>query len=340
MRIALDAMGSDGAPDIEVAGAVEASLESDIEIILVGDEAKLTEKLAAFPKYGNIKIIHASEAIGMNDSPGEAVRQKKDSSLLVALRLVKNGEADAVISAGNTGAVMMGARIILGPLSGVKRSAICQALPTASGRVVLLDLGANVDCTARMLSEFAEMGIAYSHYALQVENPRVGLLNIGEEAAKGSSVAKEVHQLLTHAPNVNFIGNIEPKAMYNGGADVVVCDGFIGNIILKTSESVAGVMAKLVREKFEASSRSKLGAVLARKSLMELKEVVDPNKHQGAPLLGINGVVIITHGSCTSEGIKNALKGALTAVHENLNLHIQENIGKLRAFEASRDKAN
>ena len=334
MRVAVDAMGSDGAPDIEVAGAVEASLESDNEIVLVGDEAVLSEKLAAAGRVGNIRIVHASEAIGMDESPVMAVRGKKDSSLLVAMRLVKNGEADAVVSAGNTGAVMVGARTVIGPLRGVARSAICQALPTATGRVVLLDLGANVDCSARHLCEFAEMGIAYSKYALGVDNPRVGLLNIGEEAAKGTSVAKEVHRNLTADPNVNFIGNIEPKPMYNGGADVVVCDGFIGNIILKTSESVAGVMAKLIREKFEASSMSKIGAVLARKSLQELKAIVDPNEHQGAPLLGINGIVIITHGSCTATGIKNAIHGARNALDNKLNVHIRENIEKLRAVEA------
>lgn len=334
MRIAVDAMGSDGSPDVEVSGAVEASRESDREIILVGDEAILKPKIAQAGRVGNIRIVHASEAITMDESPVMAVRRKKDSSLLVAMRLVKNGEADAVVSAGNTGAVMVGARTVLGPLRGVARSAICQALPTATGRVVLLDLGANVDCTARHLCEFAEMGIAYSKYALGVDNPRVGLLNIGEEAAKGTSLAKEVHRNLTADPNVNFIGNIEPKPMYYGGADVVVCDGFIGNVILKTSESVAGVMGQLIREKFESSFISKIGALLARRSLREMKAIVDPNEHQGAPLLGINGIVIITHGSCTATGMKNAIHGACNALDNKLNDHIRENIEKLRAVEA------
>lgn len=334
MRIALDAMGADAAPDVEIEGAVTASLEMNHEIILVGDEAVLAPKLGAIARKGNIRIQHASERIGMHESPVVAVRGKKDSSLLVAMRLVKNGEADAVVSAGNTGAVMVSARTILGPIRGVARSAICQALPTATGQVVLLDLGANVDCSARHLCEFAEMGMAYSTYALGVKNPRVGLLNIGEEEAKGTQVSKDVHRALTAAPHVNFVGNIEPKAMYNGAADVVVCDGFIGNVILKTSEAVAGVMGKLMREKLTSSSMNKLGAVFARSALQEIKATVDPNYHPGAPLLGVNGVVIITHGSCTPMGIKNALLGAAIAFDNRLNDHIREGIDELRGVEA------
>lgn len=333
MRIALDAMGADAAPEVEIEGAVAASLEASHEIILVGDEVVLRPKLDAYSKKGNLRIVHASERIGMHESPVVAVRGKKDSSLLVAMRLVKNGEADAIVSAGNTGAVMVAARTVIGPIRGVARSAICQALPTATGQVVVLDLGANVDCSARHLCEFAEMGMAYSTYALGVKNPRVGLLNIGEEEAKGTQVSKEVHRALTAASHVNFVGNVEPKAMYNGAADVVVCDGFIGNVILKTSEAVAGVMGKLMKEKLTSSSMNKLGAVLARSALQDIKETVDPNYHPGAPLLGINGIVIITHGSCTSLGIKNALLGAAIAFENRLNDHIRENIEALRGVE-------
>jgi len=333
MRIALDGMGSDNAPEVEVSGAVAASLESPHEFILVGDEARLNAELAKYPKHGNIRIVHASERIGMDDQPVLAVRKKKDASLMVAMRMVKNGEADGIVSAGNTGAVMVAARTVLGPIRGVARSAICQALPTATGRVVVLDLGANVDCTARHLCEFAEMGIAYSTYALGVQNPRVGLLNIGEEEAKGTQVSKEVHRLLTAAPHVNFIGNVEPKAMYNGAADVVVCDGFIGNVILKTSEAVAGVMGKLLREKLTGSSMSKIGAMLARNALQELKETVDPNYHPGAPLLGVNGIVIITHGSCEPLGVKNALLGAAIGFESKLMEHVRENVDELRGID-------
>lgn len=338
MRIALDGMGSDGSPDIEIEGAVKASLESDTEILITGDENILAEKLAKFSKKGNIQIVHASEAITMHESPVVAVRTKKDSSLLVAMRLVKEGRAEACVSAGNTGAVMVAARTVLGPIRGVARSAICQMLPTLTGRVVVLDLGANVDCSVRHLCEFAEMGIAYAHYEMGVENPRVGLLNIGEEAAKGTQVAKDVHRILSNTPNINFVGNVEPKAMYNGEADVVVCDGFIGNIILKTSEAVAGVMAKLMRRAMESSNMSKLGAVLARNALAELKKTVDPNEYPGAPLLGVNGTVMILHGSSTPAGIANGIHGGRKAFETKLNDHIRENIAKLRSSEEALGK--
>jgi glycerol-3-phosphate acyltransferase PlsX len=330
MRIAVDAMGSDGSPDVEVEGAVKASLDGDIEVLLVGDRNVLEPKLEAYPKRGNVSVIHASEAISMNEPPVVAVRRKKDSSLLVALRLVKDGLADGVVSAGNTGATMVGARIVLGSIRGISRSAICQTLPTAKGQVVILDLGANVDCTTRQLCEFAEMGIAYSHYTLGVENPRVSLLNIGEEVAKGGQVHKDVHRELEAAEHVNFIGNIEPKGMFRGDADVVVCDGFIGNLILKTSEAVAGFMGLMLREEFERSTMNKMSGLLAVKPLRALKLKVDPNEHPGAPLLGINGIVFIMHGSCTGRGVQNAIHGARVALENKLNEHIRENISELR----------
>jgi len=333
VRIAVDAFGSDGAPEVEVEGAVRASLESEVEIILTGDAAVLEECLKAYPKRGNLRVVHASERITMGDSPVVAVRRKKDSSLSVALRLVRDHQADAAVSAGNTGAVMIAARTILGPLKGVARAAICQALPTATGRVAVLDLGANVDCTARHLCEFAEMGIAYSHYTLGVESPRVGLLNIGEEAQKGTQVAKEVHQRLSAAPHVNFIGNIEPRAIFAGEADVAVCDGFVGNLFLNTSEAAGMFLGKMIREQFESSSMSKMGALLARKALKAIKQRVDPNEYPGAPLLGVNGIVIILHGSSTPAGLANAIRGAGAAFANQLNEHIRENIEELREVE-------
>ena len=334
MKIAVDAMGSDNSPDVEVEGAVQASLNSDIHVILVGDEALLTKKLAGYARRGQITIRPATQSIGMHEQPVMAVRNKKNSSLLVAMRLVKDGEASAVVSAGNTGAVMVAARTVLGPIRGVARSAISQTLPTIRGRVVMLDLGANVDCTTRQLCEFAEMGIAYSRYALGVENPRVGLLNIGEEGQKGGAVAREVHQNLSSSKHLNFVGNIEPKAVYEGKADVVVCDGFIGNLFLKTSEAVANFMGKMLREQFESTSMSKLGAVLAGKALREIKQRVDPNEYHGAPLLGINGTVIILHGASSPRGVENAIYGARIAVENNLNDRIRENINRLRQHES------
>lgn len=334
MRIALDAMGSDNAPDVEIEGAVLAAANEANQIVLVGDEERLQAGLYALKKRpDNITVVHASESISMQESPVMAVRRKKDSSLSVAMRLLKHGEVDAIISAGNTGAVMVCARTMMGSIQGVARPALCQVLPTRSGHVVLLDLGANVDCSARQLCEFAEMGMAYSKFTLGVESPTVGLLNIGEEDLKGSQVAKEVHRNLKSAPHVNFIGNVEPKAMFDGGADVVVCDGFVGNLILKTSEAVAGLVAGLLRDQFESSTKNKLAAMIARKSLYALKQKVDPNATHGAPLLGIEGHVVVLHGSSTAQGIANAIAGAQIAIENNLIEHIRENIISLKNIE-------
>jgi glycerol-3-phosphate acyltransferase PlsX len=332
MRIVLDAMGSDNAPEPEIKGAVEASQNNqDVEIILVGDETILTEGLSNYPPQENISIVHAPERVLMNDTPMVAVRKKKSSSLLVGLRLVKEGEADAFLSAGNTGAVMLGSRIILGPIPGVRRSAICQILPTLNqGKVVILDLGANVDCTAEHLCQFAEMGQVFSQLNLGIEQPRVGLINIGEEQAKGNDIAKTVHRNLTETEHIHFIGNVEPKALFAGKTDVAICDGFIGNIILKTSESVASLMKNMLERELRSSVISTVGAALSIGAFKRLKQQTDPNEQTGAPLLGVNGIVIIVHGSCTSTGIKNALIGAKKEFDLGLNEHIQKGIAELR----------
>ncbi|HOK08758.1 MAG TPA: phosphate acyltransferase PlsX [Candidatus Hydrogenedens sp.] len=328
MRIALDAMGSDGAPAIEVQGAVEASLERNCDIILFGDEELLKKELDKYPKRGNIEVVHTPEYISMHDQPVIALRQKKESSLLVALRKLKIGEVDAVVSAGNTGAVMVGSRIVLGIIEGISRPALAQALPTKGGRVVLLDLGANVDCQARHLCDFAIMGAAYSHYALGVEKPRVGLINIGEEMIKGSVVLKQAFQILSKAENIYFIGNVEPNSVFEGEADVVVCDGFVGNIILKTAESVAKFVGIFMKEQLLKSSMNRLGAVLARSALQELKKTVNPNEYPGAPLLGVQGVVIALHGASSPLGIANGIRGAIRSVKSDLVGHIGEKVKK------------
>ena len=335
MRIALDAMGSDSAPQPEVEGAVLASAASDLEIILVGDERQLKPVLAKHGNPGNISIVHAAQVITMDDSPVMAVRKKRDSSLLVAIRLVKQGRADGVVSAGNTGAVMVAARTILGPIRGVARSAICQLLPTLGARpALLIDLGANVDCTARHLCDFAEMGAVYSRRVLNVESPRVGLLNIGEEQLKGNELAKTVHRNLSGADHINFIGNVEPKAMYRGEADVVVCDGFIGNVILKTSEAVGGLLAQLLHREITANWISKLGALLCKGAFTRMKQTVDANDYSGAPLLGVNGVVMILHGAAEGRGIANAIRGACLEFESGINDHIRKGIMELRSAEA------
>ncbi len=339
MRIVLDAMGSDAAPDPEVRGAVEASLETKAEIVLVGDEPLLKQKLAAFPKRGHVSIVHASERVLMDDSPMVAVRQKKDSSVMVGMRLLKEGNAAGFLSAGNTGAVMLAARVVLGPIRGVARSAICQVLPTKLNPVVVLDLGANVDCTADHLCQFAEMGHVYAQLTLGVEHPRVGLLNIGEEKAKGNDIAKKVHQRLTATPHINFIGNIEPKALFAGDADVVVCDGFIGNLLLKTCEATADLVKTLLERELRASIISLVGGALSLGAFKRLKRRIDPNLQPGAPLLGVNGIVIVAHGSCTHEAIKTALLGIEAEAELGLMDHIREGIEALRAVEVPQTPA-
>jgi len=338
LRIAVDAMGSDNAPAPEIAGALEAAgAEEDIDVILVGDEKRLEAELSRRPGRDNVSIVHASEAITMDDSPVAGIRQKKDASLLVAMRLVKNGEAEAVVSAGNTGAVYLAARTILGSIKGVARSALCQQLPTTRDPVLVLDLGANAECTARHLCEFAEMGMVYSERALGVENPRVGLLNIGEEQLKGNELSKTVHRLLSATHHVNFIGNIEPKAMYEGVADVVVCDGFVGNVVLKTSEAAGALLKTLIARELQSTLVSKVGGLLSRGAFLRLKHTVDPNEYLGAPLLGVNGVVIILHGACVARGVANAIRGGYRAAKGEINEHIRTGIEELRSAEASLD---
>ena len=334
MRIAVDAMGSDRAPHVEVHGAILASMATRVEVLLVGDEQELAPALAAYRKRHKVSIIHAPEVIAMTDPPVEAVREKKDASVLVALRLAKDRKVDGVVSAGNTGAVMVGARVILGPIRGVARSAICQQLPTLEKPVLLLDLGANVDCTVRHLCEFAEMGMVYSQRTLGVENPRVGLINIGEEQAKGNDVAKKVHRLLQAFEHVNFVGNVEPRALYTGVADVVVCDGFVGNLVLKTSEAVASLIATRLKQQLRSTWLSKVGALFSMGAFRRLRHTIDPNAYSGAPLLGVNGTVIVCHGAASSRGIANAIHGACRAVKTGVNEHIREGIRELREAEA------
>jgi glycerol-3-phosphate acyltransferase PlsX len=269
----------------------------------------------------------------MNEQPMVAVRKKKDASLLVAIRLVKSGDADAVVSAGNTGAVMLAARTILRPIPGVARSAIAQLLPTIKTPTLLLDLGANVDCTARHLCDFAEMGVVYMQQVRGIESPSVGLLNIGEEQAKGNELAKTVHRNLTAAPHINFIGNVEPRALYDGVADVVVCDGFVGNVVLKASEGAGRFLRDLLNRELRATWLSKLGALLSLGAYRRLQKTVDPNEYPGAPLLGVNGVAIILHGSCNARGVRSAIRGAAEEVRTEITEHIRRGIADLRALE-------
>jgi glycerol-3-phosphate acyltransferase PlsX len=274
----------------------------------------------------------------MEDSPVQGVRQKKDSSLLVGFRMVKNGEADGIVSAGNTGAIQVGARIILGPIKGVARSAICYQFPSlGKNQVLLIDLGANVDCSARHLCEFAEMGVVYAEHALGYENPRVGLINIGEEQLKGNELSKAVHRNLSAANHMNFVGNVEPMGIFKGEVDVAVCDGFVGNLVLKSSEAAAFFVRKGLEREMKASWLSKVGAMLCMGAFRRLKERTDANDTTGAPLLGVNGIVIKIHGSTRSTGIANGLRGASRAIQGRINDHIRQEIQRLRDTNGNYD---
>lgn len=309
MRIALDAMGGDYAPATTVEGALEAVSEGeDLSVILVGNELELQEELKKknYPP-SSISIRGASQIVEMDESPLVALRQKKDSSIRVAMELVKSGEADAIVSAGNSGAVMATALFVLGKLSGVDRPAIAATMPTLRGLFVLIDAGANVDCKPLHLLQFAIMGEAYARNIFNIEDPRVALLGIGEEDAKGNELTREAFKLLKES-GLNFIGNIEGKDIFTGDAEVVVCDGFVGNIALKISEGLAETMTKMLKREISDRSGGRFGYLLLKDALKSFKKKTDYAEYGGAPLLGISKPCIISHGRSTTKAIKNAIK--------------------------------
>ncbi|MFL6417508.1 MAG: phosphate acyltransferase PlsX [Bryobacteraceae bacterium] len=313
VTIALDAMGGDNFPTPEVEGALQAVKTLDVRVILVGREDVVKQELDKHSGWQKlpIEIRHASEQITMEDSAGKALRQKKDSSIRIATRLVKNGQAQGVVSAGNTGAVMATAKIVQGMLAGVDRPALASVFPTLSGSpAVMLDVGANVDCSAKMLCQFAIMGDAYSRVIFHTTSPRVGLLSIGEEDHKGNALTLEAQQCLRELKDINFIGNVEGRDVYTGSVDVIVCDGFVGNVALKVSEGLVEVVGKMLKQSLSASPQRKLGALLARGAFQEFKKRVDYAEYGGAPLLGLNGVCIICHGRSPAKAIYNAIRVA------------------------------
>lgn len=318
MRIALDAMGTDAAPFHEVEGAVEAlrCFERECEILLVGDEKKINQELSrhsGFPE-DRISVIHAPEQIVPGEGPASAVRKKPHSSIVIGVKLQKEGKAEAFVSAGSTGAVMAASLLFLRPLPGVDRPAIGTVLPTSGNPTLLLDAGANVDCKPQHLLQFAHLGHIYAQDLLEVERPRIGLLNIGEEPEKGNELAVEAHRLL-RASKLNFIGNIEGREIIRGGCDVLVCDGFDGNLILKFYESVAEFIIGVLRK--EIRSRPADGL-----DLDQVFRFLDYEEYGGAPLLGVNGVSIIMHGSSRPKAISNALEVAARAVESSMVQHM------------------
>jgi phosphate acyltransferase len=334
MKIALDAMGGDHAPETEVRGAVAAAKEFGIEVILVGDEEKIKSELHSYMVKFKIKklpisIVHASEVVAMSDSPTDAYKQKKDSSLMVAMRLVKEGKADAVVSAGNTGAVMTHALFELGRIKNVSRPAIAAFFPSLKGKCLVLDVGANADNKPKHLLQFAVMGSVYLKYLGEPENPRIGLLSVGEEEQKGNELTSETAKLLRES-GLNFVGNVEGRDIVGDKADVIVCDGFIGNIVLKFAESVATRFFQILKVELQNSSIFiKFGAWLVKPVFKGLIKKTDYAEHGAAPLLGVNGQVFIGHGGSNIKAIKNAINTAARSVTAKVNQHITEEIAKL-----------
>jgi phosphate acyltransferase len=325
VTIAVDAMGGDDAPKAEVEGAVRAARSLGVRVILVGKQDIVRAELAQHEDTADlpIEVQHASEHITMEDSAGKAMKNKRDSSIRVAARLVRDGLADGVVSAGNTGAVMATVKSVQGMLPGVDRPALASAFPTAKGTpVVVVDVGANVDCSPRMLAQFAVMGDIYSRVIFHTHRPRVGLLSIGEEEHKGNELTRAATPLLKALP-IHFIGNVEGRDIYAGETDVVVCDGFIGNVALKVSEGLVEMVYKMLRESLEATITRKLGSLLARAAFKEFKKRVDYSEYGGAPLLGVKGVCIVTHGRPNANAIKNAIRVAAEFAEGKVNERIE-----------------
>jgi len=330
MKIAVDAMGGDLAPAAVVEGAVQAARELNLPIILVGDRERVEAELKKYGPCGNnISIKHASEVIGMAESPGQSVRKKKDSSLKVCFELVRSGEAGAVVTAGNSGAAMAAGIFLFKRIKGVERPAIAVSVPTMKSPAVLLDVGGNVDCKPGHLLQFAVMGGVYAKYALKKDNPRIGLLSNGEEEAKGNELTRETHALLKMTP-LNYIGYVEGRDIYRGDVDVVVTDGFVGNVVLKLSEGLVEAVTTMLKEEIMASVPSKIGYMLARGAFEKLKKKVDYAEYGGAPLLGVEGVCIISHGRSSAKAIKNAVFRANECARGKVNDHLLEEIQKIR----------
>ena len=334
--IALDAMGSDRAPRPEVEGAIQAARHYGARVLLVGRDTTIQAELDRHPAVAGlpIEIVHASEVVSMDDKAAQAVRHKRDSSMRVGLRLVRDGGADGFVTAGNTGAAMATAKVVLGALPGVDRPALAAVFPTALGTAaILLDVGANVDCKPENLEQFAVMGEIYFRSIFGTRRPRVGLLSIGEEETKGTELTREAFQLLKQLP-LYFVGNVEGRDLYNGQVDVIVADGFVGNVALKISEGVASLVRYTLKESLKATITRQVGYLLSRSAFADFKKRLDHTEYGGAPLLGVKGVCIITHGSSNANAIKNAIRVAAEFAERGINDKIAKGLSGLRATAA------
>ncbi|MDD5467117.1 MAG: phosphate acyltransferase PlsX [Anaerolineales bacterium] len=317
MRIVLDAMGSDQHPDPEIEAALMAAQLFKEELFLVGNEALLGPKIEAAGGQALVKIVHAPEVLEMSDKPAENARRKAQNSMALGIDLLKTGQADAFVTAGNTGGAMVNGLFHLGRIRGVKRPALTALFPVRTGRCVVLDIGANAECKPEYLLQFAIMGSIYAEKVLGRTQPRVGLLSNGEEAGKGNELVKEAYKLIAGS-HLNFIGNVEGKELFNGEADVVVTDGFTGNILLKSSEAVAKLLTDLIRAEMMSSVRTKIGGLLAKPAFAEIKKMMDPAEVGAALLLGLNGLVFVGHGRSDARALINGIRVARQAVQSGL----------------------
>ena len=332
IKIAVDGMGGDNAPQVEVEGAIQAVRAFGVHVVLVGNETILSRLLSERGAAGlPIEIRNASQVVTMDEQPTAALRKKRDSSVRVAASLVRDGLASGLVSAGNTGALMAVSKMVIGVVPGVERPALATILPTLTGHAVLLDVGANVACKPHHLVQFAIMGHLFSKKIVGVTSPRVGLLSVGEEESKGNDLTKEVHKALKQI-HLNFIGNVEGRDLYNGRADVIVCDGFTGNVALKTSEGLIESVLKLLRDELSRNVQAKLGAFLSQQSFKRLKKRLDYSEYGGAPLIGLRGVCIICHGRSSSNAIKNAVRVAKEFAESQVNAKLEAELSLLDGY--------
>ena len=326
VKIAVDAMGGDNAPGEIVAGAVMAAQSrEDIQIFLIGKEEVVSEELKKHTyKKEQIEVVNATEVIETEEPPVNAIRKKKNSSLVVGLNLVKNGEADGFVSAGSSGAVLVGGQVIVGRVKGVERPPLAPLIPTEKGVSLLIDCGANVDARPSHLVQFAQMGSLYMKYVMGIENPRVAIVNIGVEEEKGNTLVKETFPLLKECKNINFIGSIEAREIPHGGADVIVCEAFVGNVILKLYEGVGATMMTMVKKGLMSDLRSKIGALLIKPALKTTLKSFDASQYGGAPLLGLKGLVVKTHGSSKAKEVKNSIIQCISFKENEISDKIKE----------------
>ena len=327
-KVALDAMGGDNAPVEIVKGAVDAvSSRKDIKVFLVGQEDVVKEELAKYSYPADqIEVVHAPEVIEMAEPPVIAIRKKKQSSMVVAMNMVKHGEADAFVSAGSSGAILVGGQTIVGRIKGIRRPPLAPIIPTANGMSLLIDCGANVDAKAENLVQFAQMGSIYMENIMGIKNPRVAIVNIGAEEEKGNALVKETIPMLHECKDINFTGCIEAREIPNGAADVIVCEAFVGNVILKLYEGLSSTLIKEIKKGLMSTLKSKIGAFLALPALKETLKDFDASKYGGAPLLGLNGLVVKAHGSSKSVEITNAIYQCVSFKEQDINGKIKENI--------------